>query len=148
LLIEANGLSQKQLSEEWHAVTGDSFIVDIRPVRSKHELFAYVTKYASKPMEPGALRDPERLCELILAVRGRRLCMTFGSWRGCVLEPKDGEKIAWVVIGTLADVIRRSASGEPVARAALSQIEHRDRSYRNSLRSPPTPELHQNETIA
>ena len=78
----------QKLSPEWHAITGDSFIVDARPITPTDEAnpyaagFCEVFKYAVKPAELG--RD--RLLEAFPILSGQRLVGAFGCFYG-IKEP-------------------------------------------------------------
>ena len=78
----------QKLSPEWHAITGDSFIVDARPITPTDDEnpyaagFCEVFKYAVKPAELG--RD--RLLEAFPILTGKRLVASFGCFRG-IKEP-------------------------------------------------------------
>lgn len=51
LIVDSEFIPQRELSQIWHTVTGDSFIVDIRKVnvgRSPKAVAVYITKYLSK----------------------------------------------------------------------------------------------------
>lgn len=48
-------VDQAKLSRQWHAITGDSFIVDVRPLSDDHgagfaEVFKYALKFADLPL--------------------------------------------------------------------------------------------------
>ena len=78
----------QKLSPEWHAITGDSFIVDARPITPTDDEnpyaagFCEVFKYAVKPAELG--RD--RLLEAFPILSGQRLVGAFGCFYG-IKEP-------------------------------------------------------------
>ena len=78
----------QKLSPEWHAITGDSFIVDARPITPTDEAnpyaagFCEVFKYAVKPAELG--RD--LLLEAFPILTGKRLVGAFGCFFG-IKEP-------------------------------------------------------------
>lgn len=78
----------QKLSSEWKAITGDSFIVDARPITPTDEEnpyaagFCEVFKYAVKPAELG--RD--RLLEAFPILTGKRLVGAFGCFFG-IKEP-------------------------------------------------------------
>ena len=84
----------RELSPEWHRITGDSFIVHARPVDADGNLpddidphaggFAEVFKYALKPSELGV----DRLIEAYPHLAGKRLIGSFGLFRG-VPEPEN-----------------------------------------------------------
>jgi hypothetical protein len=70
-----------KLSEEWHAWTGDSFIVDVRPFHDQDDLahgFMEVFKYAVKFSE----MLPEDTWEAYKLLSGKRLVDSFGILRG------------------------------------------------------------------
>jgi len=48
-LVDSYFVSQKQLSDDWRSLTGDSYIVDVRRVRGKRDkALSYILKYVSK----------------------------------------------------------------------------------------------------
>jgi hypothetical protein len=109
------------LSAQWHAVTGDSFVTDIRSATDEGKIAAYVAKYASKPVNDTFLARPDLLDEVIAAFRGRRLCHTFGTWRGLKLTecPSDRD---WESIGSFHDVCIRAIDGDAEATDAIDMI--------------------------
>lgn len=86
LIVTGTYMDQRQLSLEWHAVTGDSSIVDVRAIPDSKDVARYVTKYVTKPASTEVYEVPDRLDEMIISLRGRRLCTTFGTWRGIKLH--------------------------------------------------------------
>ena len=111
LLATGSFFPQRLLSKLWHKVTGDSTIVDIRFAANKKCLVHYITKYASKPLHHSILKIPERLDEAVLAMKGRRLCTTFGNWRGVPLtkvEPDDN----WQYVAPLWSLLRQAREGD------------------------------------
>lgn len=82
------------LSTEWHAITGDSFVVDVRPIDQADpasgflEVFKYALKFSD--MEPADTYAAH------LVLRGRRLVGSAGLFRGIEIpdnlldEPLDG----------------------------------------------------------
>ena len=77
-----------KLSQEWHAWTGDSYIVDVRPIREEGgiahgfaEVFKYALKFADLPLADNwqAYRD----------LSNRRLVDSFGLLRGVVVPEED-----------------------------------------------------------
>lgn len=70
---------QSQLSKEWLAITGDSFIVDIRPIEGDPaEGFVEVFKYALKFSD----LTPEQNLSAYLTLKGKRLTGSFGAFWG------------------------------------------------------------------
>jgi hypothetical protein len=77
---------QAALSEEWHNITGDSFIVDVRPISQEDpasgfmEVFKYAVKFSDQP--------PKDTLHAWLTLRGKRLLGSSGAFRG-VQVPED-----------------------------------------------------------
>ncbi|WP_219654310.1 protein rep [Pseudomonas sp. MAG002Y] len=72
---------QEALSEEWKAITGDSFIVDVRPLsafQDPAEGFMEVFKYAVK-FSDLSLADNWHAAQVL---KGKRLLNSFGLFRG------------------------------------------------------------------
>ena len=71
---------QAALSAEWHEITGDSFIVDVRPVSQDDpvsgfiEVFKYAVKFSEQP--------PEDTLHAWLMLGGKRLLGSSGCFRG------------------------------------------------------------------
>lgn len=81
-------VSQHRLSELWHQITGDSYVVHVQAVRGKRvdalrEVVKYVTKLSgdANPLQsPDADPAPAeaRLAEIHFAFKGRRRLLTYG----------------------------------------------------------------------
>lgn len=121
VLITGRYIPHADLSHTWYNITGDSFIVDIRPGGSLTAVSKYVTKYASKPLSADVLRSPPLLDEAIVALHGRRLCQTFGGLRGVKLTENPTDD-TWEQIGTLDDFLRRERDGETEAAYILMTL--------------------------
>lgn len=115
VLCESEFLPQADLSREWYAVTTDSSIVDVRAIASPAKAASYVAKYVSKPGSARVYNDPTALREMIDALAGRRLCMTFGTWRGTPLEPDEAPEIGWTAICPLGQLWDHVIHGDPEA---------------------------------
>lgn len=78
--------SQRRLSREWHEVTGDSFVVDVRPINQDDTAagFCEVFKYAVKASD---MEIPDTL-HAFDVLRGKRLIASAGCFRG-VDVPED-----------------------------------------------------------
>lgn len=72
--------SAERLSREWHAITGDSFIVDVRPIDESDPAsgFLEVFKYALKFSD----MEVEDTWEAFQVLKGRRLVGSSGLFRG------------------------------------------------------------------
>lgn len=77
-LVDSVYVSQKQISDAWRSITGDSFIVDIRKVNNIFGV-RYVLKDMSKV---DRLISPEYRAEYDKAMKGLHLVDTFGSLYG------------------------------------------------------------------
>ncbi len=120
-LIEGRYYPQDELSRAWHTATGDSKIVDIRLVHGTAHVARYVTKYASKPLNHTFQFENYLLDEAIVGLKGRRLAMTFGTWRGIKLADSPAED-GWENVGTLAAFLESAARGDAEALAILNRI--------------------------
>lgn len=125
-------IAKQQLSDAWLRATGDSSIVDITLVRNPELTVQYVAKYASKPFDPDALKTQEQLEEMVIALQGVKMVITFGTWREFVLS-EDDEKpdlSAFTLLGSLSNILRQAAQGEPWAvrlrDALLAKREQRE----------------------
>ena len=83
ILLCASAPSQSALSAEWHKITGDSMIVDCRPITSGEsgdysEGFMEVFKYAVK-FSDLSLEDNWHASQVL---KGKRLLNSFGLFRG------------------------------------------------------------------
>lgn len=114
-------IPQRDLYRAWLSITGDSMIVDIRLVNDKDTIGRYVTKYIAKPLSNTFLNRREQFDELILAMVGRRLCMTFGDWRGIRLtqSPEPGQ---WINIGSFHAILCQAHDGQVEATHAIRYI--------------------------
>lgn len=135
IVAEGSYTPQHQLSDAWRSISHDSFIVDIRRARMNQNSSTYVSKYASKPLNATFLCNSERLDEAVIALKGRRLCMCFGSWYGTPLdhtmEEEELDELLgdkqWVNVCTLSDYLDGLAAtqlidSEIAARLRISEI--------------------------
>lgn len=136
IIAEGSYLAHHRLSEKWLSITGDSSIVDIRFVRDPGEVVRYVAKYASKPLDSTLFRSPDHLDEAMLALRGKRLCNTFGSWRGLKLEERPEDPGSWTPVCSLVNLRRAVADGEAWAAALWLQLTGSERL--EEPKNPPT----------
>ena len=72
--------SQDDLAKEWHSITGDSFIVDVRPISQEDPVsgFIEVFKYAVKFSD----QEPEDTVHAWQVLKGKRLLASAGCFRG------------------------------------------------------------------
>lgn len=112
IVTEGQYVEQKALSRAWHEVTGDSSIVDIRRVNEAGDVSRYVCKYVTKPADATIFAVTDRLDEFICAIGGRRLCLTFGSWRGFKLDADPENAAKWITLGTVETLRGRAMEGD------------------------------------
>lgn len=121
LIVHGKFMPQAELSREWYAITGDSHIVDVRFVKDNERVGRYVTKYVSKPFNDTFANRDELLDSVVKATQGRRLCLTFGDWRGMKLTESPSEQ-DWVSLGTFHDVVSRAVDGDRECLEAVHEI--------------------------
>lgn len=112
-------MPQKVLSEQWKVASRGSYIVDIRLVRSRHELLQYATKYVTKPLPKSVRFQPALLRECIVALKGKRLIITFGSWAKWQLTARNTEG-DWDCLGQLHTLQSKAYAGDEDAADAIS----------------------------
>lgn len=133
-LVQGRYIPQDELSKTWLRITHTSHVIDIRIASDNAHVTHYITKYASKPLDHTVVMNPDKLDEAILAMKGKRLCTTFGSWRGYKLTqpPESG---TWIQLGTLEELITRAQDGDSLAIEAIQALRIQ---YAPSTRAPPT----------
>lgn len=103
IVTEGRYLAKAAIRKAWYQITGDSFIVDIRLVKSRQELCSYVTKYVASPVSHSVTNSHDLLTEAIRALHGRRTVTTFGNWRGVCLVAKPTTD-EWLYYGTWTEL--------------------------------------------
>jgi hypothetical protein len=120
-LLEGQYLDQRQLSAEWYATTGDSFIVDVR--RCGEGEVKYAAAYAGKPLDASIFADEGKLDEAVVALKGVRLVTTFGEWRGLDVDAPDPDAPTdWVTVAPLCRLLNDARRGDRWALALLGQL--------------------------
>lgn len=118
-IIAGDYWPQRDVSQLWLAVTGDSSIVHVRAIPTEEERrnhVDYVLKYATKPIHHDVVCVPHLLDAAMRALHGRRLVNFFGTWKG-IKEQEQPDVTDWQTIGSLAQILRRVAEREPFALA-------------------------------
>lgn len=137
-LIQGRYFPHALIKSQWLRITRDSDVVDIRPVKSTRLAARYVTKYASKPFNATFTSEPDLLDEAILSLAGRRLALTFGSWRGYRLTTPDDDS-GWESLGTLDDVLALALRGDANMMGLLERLPPSViGEYLAEARAPPT----------
>jgi hypothetical protein len=112
--------AQTAISHEWHQITGDSMIVDCRPIsgvsdgsliKSLSEVFKYALKFAD-------LTYQDRY-DAWSALAGRRLCDTWGCLRGLKIERAGSDNLDdYEGLPYIEEIYRWIASGFTAHRVA------------------------------
>lgn len=142
VLAEGSYIQQSALAHEWHRITQDSYIVDVRMPRNQRQVIYYVTKYAGKPMGASLTYCTDKLITALTELSARRMMTTFGTWRGFRLCEKP-PAVDWIPVAPLTDVIRLAHGGTPWAQNLLAQLKGQQPWNRpkHPARSPPTTRL-------
>jgi hypothetical protein len=117
-LVEGIWTDQRELSRVWHALTGDSTIVDVERKGTVEQMARYATKYATKPLHDEVYTSAVLLDEALIDLKGARLTQAWGTWHD-VEEEAENEKIAVTQIATIGRLIDASLDGDPGARLYL-----------------------------
>jgi len=68
---------QSKLKRDWHRITGDSYIVDIRAADNPMQAANYILKYINKPPQSDSYN---RIAEYAWMIKGSRRVRTTGYW--------------------------------------------------------------------
>jgi hypothetical protein len=121
-LVNGSFIDQRTLSTEWHSVTGDSSIVDVRAVPDAGHAARYVAKYATKPADASVYKSQDHLDEMICSLSKRRLCLTWGTWRGVDLDAPIEDNHEWSKRQPIAMLVANAKLGDLAAAAICKQI--------------------------
>jgi len=121
IVCQGRYFPKADLESAWLAVTGDSYICDIKFVRDEGKVARYVAKYVTKPWDASDVRAQDRMPEIVTATHRQRLVFCFGDWIGMPLtaQPSDGE---WQILGDLQTVCGWALEGDETARLALASV--------------------------
>ena len=121
------------LSAAWLGITGDSFIVHSRWVRDGDADAGYVATYATKGCSHDVLEDFNSLVEAVCALRGRRLFLTWGGWRGMDVDREDSSEAGWRRVGSFTEIARKAAGGDVWAIGVMRSLKVRVQSRGGQL---------------
>jgi hypothetical protein len=155
LLANTPFILDDALRHEWHRITGDSFIVDIRRVnsRSRNEHRDYLCGYLTKPATSDILMHDQILTEWIDALLHRHVLISFGRPQLADKPPPPEDPQDWSLIGSLGGLLAGFARNDNRAThwlARLGQgptVERRDcdagkdYSIDMAYRTPDTPQF-------
>lgn len=133
-IIEGQFWEQKSISRLWHECTGDSFIVDIRPITDARGGAYYGAKYASKPFDAGSISNPSVLADAVQNLARRRLWIVFGEWKGKLkLLDKPDSPGDWEFVCTCDRIFDDADRQIPEALKLIEEIRN------SSARHGPSP---------
>lgn len=98
-LVAGKYLPHAKLKQLWHKITGDSTIVDIRPVKDLENASTEVARYATSPADITRM-SLEQAIDVYYATKSRRICGSWGTAKSITLKPlpqddsEDWNKIA------------------------------------------------------
>lgn len=136
VLAEGDFVEQRELAADWHAITRDSYVVHVTAVRNDTNAIRYVTKYATKPLAKSAAHTPALIAEALLALKGRRLLIPFGTWQHVRFTDPPQDDREWEILGPLDLLLSQERHGNTIAVAALSALRAQ-RPWRRKTRPPP-----------
>lgn len=127
ILAEGSFIPQRALSQAWRAITRSSFIVDVRFVGDATKAAEYVTKYVTKPIAAHVHNADALLDEAIIAMKGRRTLVAFGTWYGHNFF-RHLDTTEWIALAPLNRIIAEALAGDRNSCAILSLV---------TVRTPP-----------
>lgn len=142
IIVQGAYLPKDLLRKEWHVITGDSYIVDVRAIRSPAEAASYVAKYAAKAIGRRVWSNPDAFLEAVAALVGRRTFNTFGTWTDLDLSKPPTDETDWEVLYPLDTLLSRVRERDPDALAIFRALERTVFNVAYDIdgeRAPPTP---------
>lgn len=122
IITQGNFIAQAELSNAWHRITGDSFIVDVQLIKEDRATAHYVTKYITKACNAEVWNDPSHAQEFVLAMKGIRTCATFGSWRKLRLTAVTETADDWQPLCSLDKLFAAVTAKDPQALQILHEL--------------------------
>lgn len=116
-LISGRYIPHSRLVHMWKEITGNSTVVDIRPIRDPAKACNDAARYAACPGSLSGLPFADAL-ELVQCMHGRRICGTWGTARKVSLRPPTSVDVSqWETVGEWFSVMRekeQSASAQAI----------------------------------
>jgi Replication protein len=137
IISQGNYLDKFDLSKAWLAATGSSTIVDIRKIDAAKDAAHYVGKYITKGTSSEVWNDRQAAQEWILAMRGVRVCATFGKWRGYKLTAAVALFTDWKPVYTLQALFRDVERGDVAAVHLMVSLDGWKLEHETNNRPPP-----------
>lgn len=131
-VVFCHWLAWSTIRAKWHAITGDSYIVDIRAIRPSPlhddvtQAALYVAKYISKPAWLAGAA-PQAAADMITGLKHQRLWSTWGGFRKLIAEIRAADEdlydpADWLYVSPLAPVVLSAMRGEPQAASIIAQL--------------------------
>lgn len=117
VLLEGKYFKHEHIRTLWLSITGDSYIVDIRPVHNHDHACNYLTKYLTKNMGRGIWSNANRLCHAMTVLRSRKLLTTFGSWCKLALLTPPRDLGTWTSTIDVDVLLQAAVDGAPDAQS-------------------------------
>ncbi len=115
ILYEGNFIDQAKLSKQWHQITGNSFIVDVRA--ADPGAIRYVTKYLTKPIDYSVMSGTSETAEEFITATAEKNLFTFtGAWRKVKLDPFKFDHSQWRQVMSLAELVQSCRAGNVIDR--------------------------------
>lgn len=130
LITEGKYLPKDELRSLWKRITGDSYIVDVSLSKSPDHTARYVAGYCQKSIDRNIYNDRDTLVEAMCSLTGRRMCHTFGTWRGLKLTDFNDDA-DWQPLAKLSDLRKAAAEGNVEALEILGDLLGRIQCFRS-----------------
>lgn len=122
IISDGTAITDHRLKDLWYAITGDSWECDCRRISADKDVAYYVGKYVTKGTNDAVWTNPARAADFVKAVKGVRMCATFGTWRGYKLLAREKEVPGtWTHIDSLAAICRKARAGDEWALRLLCE---------------------------
>lgn len=125
LLARTRYMPWKTLVNEWLKATNGSRGVDIRRVNSQScaNVVQYLSTYLTKPPQEAVHSRDDRLTEWVDDMMHRKVLFRFGKPKlADKVDEPDTDPADWLLVGTLAGIIRHARLGVPIAEQYLRQL--------------------------
>ena len=119
-----------------------SSIVDIRQLDSAKDAAHYVAKYVTKGTNAEVWHTQSAAQEWILAMKGVRTVLTYGTWRGYKLLQVKEEAKDWTPITSMIELCAACDRHEEWAIALMLQLD--EKRLAREKHKPPDPHLFEN----
>lgn len=142
IISEGDFIRQADLANYWMRITGGSFKVDVRAIKTSNDAANYVAKYVGKGADASVWRSSSHAQEWVHATKGLRTCATFGTWRGFALLKSDPADDAtdWKPIATLTRLCSNARAGSDwdlrILHVLASELQYNPTRWRKCDQNP------------